>query len=78
MPYQFPPDVQELIREAVASGYYATEDDLIREALHALIQRDEELADIKAGVADMEAGRLRPINEVDAEIRGRLGFSSRK
>jgi predicted transcriptional regulator len=78
MAYQFPPDVQQLIREAVIFGNYATEDDLLREALHALIQRNEDFAAIQAGVADMNAGRLRTVHEVDAEIRNKLGFSNRQ
>lgn len=78
MAYQFPPDVQQLIREAVAFGGYATEDDLLREALHALIQRNEETAALQAGINDMNAGRYRLVREVDAEIRNRLGFSSRQ
>ncbi len=76
MAYQFPPDVQQLIRAGMAFGNYATEDDVLREALHALIQRNEDFHAIKAGIADMNAGRMRPIREVDAEIRSRLGFSS--
>lgn len=78
MAYQFPPDLQQLIHAGMAFGNYATEDDVLRDALHALIQRNEELAAIQAGVADMNAGRFRPIREVDAEIRSRLGFSSRQ
>ena len=78
MAYSFPADVQQLIREAVALGNYATEDDVLREALHVLIQRSEDLTAIQAGVADMNAGRFRPIHEVDAEIRNRLGFSSQE
>ena len=73
MAYQFPPDVQQLIRAGMAFGNYATEDDVLREALHALIQRNEDFHAIKAGIADMNAGRMRPIREVDAEIRSRLG-----
>ena len=78
MAYQFPPDVQQLIRDGMALGNYATEDDVLREALHVLIQRNEDLAEIRAGVADMNAGRFRPIHEVDAEIRNKLGFSSQQ
>ena len=78
MAYQFPPDVQQLMRTGTAFGSYATEDDVLRDALHALIQRNEDLDAIQAGVADMSAGRVRPIREVDAEIRSRLGFSNRQ
>ena len=43
-----------------------------------LSNRTIDFAAIQAGVADMNAGRVRPIREVDAEIRSRLGFSSRQ
>ncbi len=76
MEYPFPPDVQQLIREAVAIGAYATEDDVLRDALHALIRGNKELAEIQAGVAELDAGRFRPLRDVDAEIRRDLGFSS--
>ena len=36
MAYPFPPDVQQLIRLGMAIGNYATEDDILREALNAL------------------------------------------
>ena len=36
MSYQFPPDVQQLIRQRMAEGSYSTEDDLLRDALRAL------------------------------------------
>ena len=78
MAYPFPPDVQQLIRLGMAIGNYATEDDILREALDGLIQRNEDLAAIQAGVADMNAGRIRPIREVDAEIRSTLGFLSQQ
>jgi predicted transcriptional regulator len=74
MAYAFPPDVQQLIREADAFGNYASEDDLLRDALTSLIRQHDDLASIRAGVADMDAGRFRPVREVDAEIRSRLGF----
>jgi predicted transcriptional regulator len=78
MSYQFPPDVQQLLSTGMALGDYATEDDVLRDALHALIQRNEDLDAIQAGVADMNAGRVRPLREVDAEIRSRLGFSNQQ
>ncbi len=53
----------------MAFGNYATEDDVLREALYSLIRQNEDLAAIQAGVADMNASRVRPIREVDAEIR---------
>lgn len=36
MAYQFPPDVQQLIKDRMASGIYASEDEILRDALGAL------------------------------------------
>lgn len=74
MNYQLPPDVQVQIREYIAAGRYASEDDVLRAALRALSFHHEEVAAIQAGIADMEAGRLRPFEDVDAEIRRQFGF----
>jgi Arc/MetJ-type ribon-helix-helix transcriptional regulator len=38
MSYQFPPDVEELIKQHLASGAYASEDELLRDAIRALDQ----------------------------------------
>ena len=78
MAYPFPPDVAELVREQMACGEYASEDDLLRDALHALVDRSADLIAIQAGFDDMQAGRMEPLSDVDAKIRGRLGFPLRK
>ena len=76
MDYQFPPDVEHLVTEQMRHGAYKTPDDVLRDALQALAERNDDLAAIRAGVDDMEAGRLRPLAEVDAEIRKNLGFAA--
>lgn len=76
MTYQFPPDLDEVVKKHMASGQYESEDALLRDALRALDQRDEVLADIEAGIADMEAGRVRPLRDAAADIRRTHGFSS--
>ena len=81
MAYQFPPDVEKLVREQMTAGGYASEDDVLRDALAALGQfahsredADEEfrltVAAVKQGVADMEAGRMRPLRAILNEARG--------
>ncbi len=65
MSYTLPPDVHDQIRQHIATGHYASEDDVLRAALRALAFRDEELAAIQGGVDDMEAGRLRPFEDED-------------
>ena len=69
MSYSFPPEVDRLVREGLASGQYASEDDLLLEALCVLRERDEAMAGIRAGLADLYAGRTRPLDDVDAQLR---------
>jgi putative addiction module CopG family antidote len=82
MPYQFPPDVEELIKLQMQSGGYGSEDDLLRDALqaleerrHAVLDEDAEvIAGIERGLADMNAGRSRPLDEFDAQFRKTHGI----
>ncbi len=42
MPYQLPPDINERLQACIASGSYQTETDVLRDALDALDQREQE------------------------------------
>ena len=75
MSLQMPADVEASVRAFVASGHYASEEEVLRKALAAL-QHEESVSMIKEGIADLEAGRYRPFEEVDAEIRQRFGFKA--
>ncbi len=69
MSYPFPADVTELVQTQMALGGYASEDEVLREAFLALAERQEVLSDIRAGLAELEAGGGRPLSDVDAELR---------
>ena len=81
MSYTFPPDIQELLHAQMVAGNYRSEDDLLRDALLAFAQeRDEQHSDeidpiavegIRRGLEDMKAGRGRPIEEFEAEVRAK-------
>ena len=43
MPYAFPPALQALVGEQMASGKYASEDELLQSALHALAEEEQDL-----------------------------------
>ena len=73
MSYQFPPDVEKLVQEQMQQGQYATEDDVLRDALFRLAQYREDTAAIAEGIEDMEAGRYRSFEEFDAEFRQKNG-----
>jgi Arc/MetJ-type ribon-helix-helix transcriptional regulator len=71
MAYQFPSDLVQRIQAFLLIGEYASEDDVLRAALGALEQQQQDLVAIEAGVRDMEAGRYRPFSEIDAEFRAK-------
>ena len=76
MPYSFPPQLDRLVREELATGAYHSEDDVLFEALQALRDRDEAVAGIREGLADLEAGRVRPLNDVDDRLRKKYNIAS--
>jgi len=65
MPYEFPQDIQERVEAHLAAGRYGSEDDVLRDAMAALEERSADLAAIEAGIRDEQAGRVKPLGEVD-------------
>ena len=61
-------ELQTLIATQMATGRYASEEALLLRALRSLADYDESVADIQEGLEDEAAGRLRPLDDVDAEI----------
>ncbi len=77
MTYQFPPNIDRLVKEQMASGAYESEDDLLADALRALATRNADLAAVNDAIRDMEAGDTgRPLTEVADEIREKHGWST--
>ena len=76
MAYPFPPVLDQLIREELATGAYRSEDDVLVEAMQAIRDRDEAIAGIQEGLSDLDAGRVRPLSDVDAEIRAKHGIAT--
>ncbi len=54
MSYELPSDLEQQVRQCMATGQYATEADVLRDALAALRSRNGELAAIQAGLDDMD------------------------
>ncbi|MEX2139148.1 MAG: hypothetical protein WD894_07805 [Pirellulales bacterium] len=74
-------------REALdrSNGPVLVEDDetrrhyyLVDEPTFRSIQQQEDLAAIRDGIADMEAGRVVTLDELDARIRARLAAISQE
>jgi putative addiction module CopG family antidote len=68
------PDVWDEIQRQIATGSFASHDDVLREALVALRFREEEVLAIQQGIDDMEAGRVMPLHDFDREFRHRNGL----
>ena len=57
--------------------YVLVDEDLHRRAMQAL-QEQEDLAAVREGIEQMEAGLGQPLEQADAEIRSELGFPPRR
>ena len=74
-------EIQSRVEELMASGWYPSREDLILAALAALEEQDlwdESLEEaLKQGIADLDAGRTQPLDQVfdalEARMRGRQG-----
>lgn len=76
MPYAFPPEIAEPVRRRVTSGQFLSEDEVLKAALRLLDERDEELAAIQEGLADLEAGRVSSLADVDVRLRAKYAIGS--
>jgi Arc/MetJ-type ribon-helix-helix transcriptional regulator len=56
MSYPFPPDLQTLVGEQMASGKYASEDELLRRALLALAEEEQDLDAVCESLDEWRAG----------------------
>ncbi|MBA3315818.1 MAG: type II toxin-antitoxin system ParD family antitoxin [Planctomycetota bacterium] len=76
MPYKFPSDVQELVSHCMAGGDYASEDDVLREALRALTDEEEHLRFVRDAVAERQAGDEGvPLEDAFASIRSKYAVT---
>jgi putative addiction module CopG family antidote len=77
MAYPLPPDVEQMVRQRMASGKYASEGDLFREALQALSEEEQHLAAIQEAIAELHAGDPGvPLGEAFDALRAKYGVAS--
>jgi Arc/MetJ-type ribon-helix-helix transcriptional regulator len=72
------PDIFTRIDAQVATGQFSGPDDVLRAALTALEQQQDDWAAIRSGLADMEAGEIELFADVDAELRRKHNIPRRK
>lgn len=67
--------LEQAISDLVASGRYTSRDDVLREGARIVTERERLLADLHAkieqGLADADAGRVIPIEDVIAKFEKR-------
>lgn len=56
MAYQLPPDVQHSVTTWIASGRYSSEEEVLRDALRALNDEQDDGAAIDEALIDLEQG----------------------
>jgi antitoxin ParD1/3/4 len=74
-----PKELEARVREHVASGLYSSASEVIREALRLFeayhlaqqVHLNALKADIDRGIADMNAGRVAPVDMADIKLQGR-------
>jgi putative addiction module CopG family antidote len=70
MAYSFPPDLQKLIDARLASGIYSTEDEVLRDALRALMAEGDDLAAVREAISQWRGGDAgTPLAAAIGEIR---------
>jgi putative addiction module CopG family antidote len=74
MSYQFPPELDQLVKRQLARGEYDSEDAVLIAAMRSLEQQQEDLAAIREGIKDMEAGRVQSLRDFDREFREKKGI----
>ena len=70
--------LEAVVTDLVANGRYNSKSEVLREGVRLVQEREAALARLDAaldrGIADAEAGRTRPAEEVFAELRAKLGL----
>ena len=69
------PELEQMVRAEVESGGYASNSEVIREALrerYKTMKLRELDAALDRGIADIEAGRSMPVRQAFAQIRREL------
>lgn len=56
MTYQLPPDIQQSVRTLMAAGRYASEDDVLRDALRALTDERDDFEAVEEALSHLEQG----------------------
>jgi putative addiction module CopG family antidote len=82
MKHTYPPDLEQFVQEALQTGEYASEDDVVFEAVRTLRevkQKHQSLRDdVRAAIDEIEKGQGEPwdVDELKAELARELDSGS--
>ena len=74
MSYQFPPELDQLVKRQLARGQYDSEDAVLIAAMQSLEQQQEDWAAIREGIEDMNEGRVQSLRDFDRGFREKKGI----
>ena len=76
MAVQLGSEIDQLIDERMASGRYASREEVVYQALRMLKDLEETIADIEESLEDRKAGRIRSFEVFDREFSAQHGIST--
>jgi antitoxin ParD1/3/4 len=75
-------NLEAVVEDLVKNGRYGSKSEVLREGVRLVHEREAQLAELLAsidrGIADADAGRVTPAEEVFAELRARIAARSEK
>jgi antitoxin ParD1/3/4 len=63
--------LEKVVTDLLDSGRYNSKSEVLREGVRLVQEREARLAALAKGIADVEAGRVRPADEVFDELEAR-------
>jgi Arc/MetJ-type ribon-helix-helix transcriptional regulator len=73
MSLQLPPELAATVQGFLVGGRYENDEEVLREALVALKERE---GDLLEGIEDEAAGRIRSWSEIKPELRSKYGIAN--
>lgn len=73
--------LETVVENLVKNGRYNSKSEVLREGVRLVQEREARLAALDAaimrGIADADAGRVKPLDEAFAQLRDRLGLPAK-
>ncbi|MBI1904058.1 MAG: type II toxin-antitoxin system ParD family antitoxin [Planctomycetia bacterium] len=75
MPIEIPSEFRPFVDQELQTGLYRSDQDVVNKALEMLRrEREEALAGIREGLADVEAGRVQSLDDAFEDLRVEFGL----